>query len=94
MSARRLDRQIRTAQARLEGIDRRETWALTPGEQARLVGNGAAVIARSSRRAQQAMAEIWEGAERRLVTEITEATKAREAAESEAAARKAARRRR
>ena len=94
-NTRELDRIIKTAQGKLDAIQRRQTWALSGSEQARLAAHGAVVLGKgmrqnSSPRAERAMQGIWEGAESRFRAEIRAANEAKEAATNEAAAAKVA----
>ncbi|MDK1477014.1 hypothetical protein QNO07_27080 [Streptomyces sp. 549] len=73
-----LDRAITAAVQRLEAVQRRETWVLTPGEQARLAAATALVLAKGTRlktspRAEAAAARIWEDADARCRADVAAA---------------------
>ncbi|MFE0719273.1 hypothetical protein ACFW2T_33025 [Streptomyces sp. NPDC058892] len=72
---RRLDNLIATAARKLAGVEARETWALPAGEQARMAGHVAVLVAKATRlkdspRAKRGIDEIWGNAEARLRAEI------------------------
>ncbi|WP_189711673.1 hypothetical protein, partial [Streptomyces anandii] len=75
------DRIIRTAQAKLKGVQARETWALPVRDQAKIAGHVTVVIGKgvrqkSSPRAERGIDQIWSNAEAALRAEISEAEKA------------------
>lgn len=94
-STARYDRDIRNAEQRLAAIGRKETWALTVREQARLAGHGAVVVGMATRlkdsRSARAVEQIWEGAAARIRAEIAAAEKERQRLLDAAADRKAQR---
>lgn len=84
---------IKTTAARLEAVRRRETWALTPGEQARLAARTAQSLSSNDKRAErgdQGRDAIWESAEARYRRELAAAQAAAERVEAEKAAAKTA----
>ncbi|MFJ2478011.1 hypothetical protein ACIOWI_34445 [Streptomyces sp. NPDC087659] len=94
-NTRQFDNVIATASRKLEAVRARQTWALTPGEQARLAGAGALVVAKATRlksspRAERAVRQIWENAEARYAAEVRAAEAAKQKAIDEAAAAKVA----
>ncbi|MGR3939424.1 hypothetical protein [Streptomyces sp. BRA346] len=94
-NTRRLNRTITTAQAKLEAVQRRETWPLTAGEQARLAAHGAVILAKgtrlkTSRFAEDGIKVIWAGAESRFAAEVRAAKEQLAAEVAEAAAAKVA----
>ncbi|MFJ3914465.1 hypothetical protein [Streptomyces vinaceus] len=80
---RRLDNLIATAARKLEGVQRRETWALPAGDQARMAGHVGVIVAKGVRgqqrspRAERGIDQIWANAEDRLRAEIAAAQTAK-----------------
>ncbi|THA28463.1 hypothetical protein [Streptomyces sp. A1547] len=79
---RRLDNLIAVATRKLAGVQRRETWALPAGEQARMAGHVAVIIGKGTRlksspRAERGIDTIWNNAEDRLRAEIAAAQTAK-----------------
>ncbi|MGW8768694.1 hypothetical protein ACWGN5_40215 [Streptomyces sp. NPDC055815] len=88
-NTRKYDQAIRTAEAKLQAVQRRESWALPARDQASLARHSAAVFTKalklkSSSRAEAAIKAIWENAAQELQAEITamETEKARVVAEA------------
>ncbi|MEU7097736.1 hypothetical protein AB0A66_05215 [Streptomyces longwoodensis] len=92
---RRLDREIRQANRKLEAVREREMWPLTSSERraivAAMAGGGYRVMrGRSTGRAEARLESAWTGAETRLIAEITALHTERQRVVNEAAAAKAA----
>ncbi|MGW1931121.1 hypothetical protein [Streptomyces sp. NPDC001919] len=95
-STAKFDQAIRTAQAKLAAVQRREMWALPAREQASLARHQATVLRKalkltSDARADAAIDTIWTTAAQRLAAEIRENETAKSTAITEAAKAKAAR---
>lgn len=91
------DRMIRDLETKLTAVRNQELWALTSGEKARVVGNGVrgarrVMKGKSTTPADKAIDRIFEGAEERYASELTEAKKARQKVISEHAATSVAKR--
>ncbi|OII60191.1 hypothetical protein BJP40_11210 [Streptomyces sp. CC53] len=87
-NTRKHDQAIRTAQAKLKGVQARETWALPAREQAAMARHAAVLFGKALKlkdapRAEKAIETIWANAAQTLQAEIsaTEAEKARVIAE-------------
>ncbi|MGW9441228.1 hypothetical protein [Streptomyces sp. NPDC055607] len=95
-NTRRFDQAIRTAQSKLQAVQRRETWALPGRDQAALARHNAVVLGKGLKlkeapRAEAAIETIWTTAAQRLAAEIRENEAAKAAAITEAAKDKASR---
>ncbi|MFF3513905.1 hypothetical protein [Streptomyces sp. NPDC002573] len=92
---RRLDREIRQANRKLEAVREREMWPLNGSERRAILGalaGGTYRIARgrSTDRADRRLESAWMAAETRLIAEITALHTERQRVVNEAAAAKAA----
>ncbi|MGW6605464.1 hypothetical protein [Streptomyces sp. NPDC055036] len=94
-NTRKLDQIIKTAAAKLTAVQSRESWALGPGDQAKLVAYGTVALAKATRlkaapTAERGMDAIWEKAETELRAEIAAAQTAKAEILHQAAAAKVA----
>ena len=94
-NTRQFDRMIRDAEAKLQGVRDRKTWALTGREQAKLAAYGSVVLAKGTRlksspTAERGMARVWSEAESRYAAEARAAQQAKEKVLADAAAAKVA----
>lgn len=75
-NTRRLDREIRATERKLEAVHNEESWPLNSAERrkltAALVGGSYRVVrGRSTGRADRAVANVWTAAQVRLTAELT-----------------------
>ncbi|MFJ2017143.1 hypothetical protein [Streptomyces nodosus] len=92
---RRLDREIRLANRKLEAVREREMWPLNGSERraifAAMAGGSYRVVrGRSTDRADRRLETAWSGAETRLIAEITAMQTERQRIVTEAAAARSA----
>jgi hypothetical protein len=93
---RRLDREIRQANRKLDAVREREMWPLNGSERRTVlgaaVGGGYRVVrGRSTGRAERRLESAWMAAETRLIAEVTALQVERQRVVNEAAAAKSAR---
>ncbi|MEV6683293.1 hypothetical protein AB0N09_41565 [Streptomyces erythrochromogenes] len=93
---RRLDRVIDAATRKLQGVEKRETWALSGRDQAAMAKHVAVIVAKGVRgqrpapRAERGIELIWENANAQLRAEIAAAQTAKAEIHHQAAKAKAA----
>ncbi|MFI7143179.1 hypothetical protein ACIBQ5_37480 [Streptomyces massasporeus] len=94
-NTRQFDRMADAARNKLQGVQKREMWALTAGEQAKLASFGTLAFAKATRlksspTAERGMERIWTNAEARYRAEIKAAEDAKAKVLAEYATAKAA----